>query len=503
MKLKLFKKMNLFELMNTRINENIKYYGDDMERLRKEYIVMLFLMPLISSISIILYLKISPYFLLLNIMNVFIYFFPILITQIRKDEQRKLIENEMPVFLLFAYVNSLLGRNLYKTFEEIRNSKVFKGLRREAMLLVKEVEVLGKSSFSAMESRAKAHRGDFLGKIYTVYTSGESIGISMPERLKDLLNETIDGLNSNFQGYVEKVNELVEILFMLFLITPMILLAFQYISSSINIFELIFPLLLFPIIFFYISLIQPNIGYDIKIDIKEVKNSLYILPIPFILVFLFHLSLEYEILVFYSIFIMFSFFIYRKISVADAILNNLPYILSDIADYLKIGYSIKSAILKLNVDNTHFRMFLGELAAKIRKNEAISNVRTNIWIVNAILELIENIDKKGFADTYTFKDLSLILYNYTSLRKKVLQNLRLFSILATITPIVFYFALGIMSKIRAVGNLDLIIVLYTMALSIIYAKVSRFTVFNFPLLVLALMNLIIVLLFGNVILTFI
>ncbi|ACP36158.1 conserved hypothetical protein [Sulfolobus islandicus Y.G.57.14] len=499
MRQRLFEKINLFNLIATRINDNIKYYGDDIERLRKEYTRISFLIPVISIISVIFYLKFSKYFLLLDIMNFFIYFYPLLITQIRKDEQRKIIENEIPIFLLFAYVNSLLGKNLYKTFEEIRNSKVFKGLRREAMLLVKEVEVLGKSSFSAMESRAKVHRGDFLGKIYTTYTSGESIGISMPERIKDLLNETIDNLNLNFGSYVEKVNELVEILFMLFLVTPMILLAFQYISSTINMFELIFPLLLFPIIFFYVSLIQPNIGYDIKININEIKKSLYILPIPFIFTFLFHLNLEYEILLFYSIFIVFSFIVYRKISVADAVLNNLPYILSDIADYLRIGYSIKSAILKLNVDSTEFKKFLGELVTKIKKNEAMSNVKTNIWIVNAILELIENIDKKGFADTYTFKDLSLVLNNYILLRKKVLQNLRMFNILAIITPIIFYFALGVMTKIKAVGNLDLIIVLYSIALSIMYAKISRFTIFNFPLLVLVLVNLILILFFGNVI----
>ncbi|QGA55061.1 type II secretion system F family protein [Sulfolobus sp. E5-1-F] len=503
MRQKLFEKINLFNLMATRINENIKYYGDDIEKLRREYTRILFLIPIISIISVIFYLKLNPYFLLLNIMNFFIYFYPVLITQIRKDEQRKIIENEIPIFLLFAYVNSLLGRNLYKTFEEIKNSKVFKGLRREAMLLLKEVEVLGKSSISAMESRAKVHRSDFLGKIYTTYTSGESIGISMSERLKDLLNETIDDLNLNFESYIEKVNEIVEILFMLFLVTPMILLAFQYISASIDIFELIFPLLLSPIIFFYISLIQPNIGYNIKINIEEIKRSLYIIPIPFIFMFIFHLNLEYKILLFYSMFVVFSFIIYRKISDADKILNNLPYILSDIADYLRIGYSIKSAILKLNVDSTEFRNFLRELATKIRKNEAMSNVKTNIWIINAILELMENIDKKGFADTYTFKDLSLILNNYISLRKKVLQNLRMFNILAIITPIIFYFALGIMTKIKAVGNLDLIIVLYSIALSIMYAKISRFTIFNFPLLVLVLVNLILILFFGNAILTFI
>lgn len=142
---------------------------------------------------------------------------------------------------------------------------------------------------------------------------------------------------------------------------------------------------------------------------------------------------------------------------------------------------------------------MGELVTKIKKNEAMSNVKTNIWIVNAILELIENIDKKGFADTYTFKDLSLVLNNYISLRKKVLQNLRMFNILAIITPIIFYFALGVMTKIKAVGNLDLIIVLYSIALSIMYAKISRFTIFNFPLLVLVLVNLILILFFGNVI----
>ncbi|WP_338604741.1 type II secretion system F family protein [Sulfolobus tengchongensis] len=503
LKQELVKKFGVFSLLGKRISENIAYYGDDIEKLHKEYKKLILLIPLFTFISIFLYIKVSYYFVLINTINIFIYFYPFIVTEIRKSEQRKNIENEIPMFLLFAYVNSLLGKSLYKTFEEIRSSTVFKGFKKEALLLTKEVEVLGKSSLSAMESRAKVHRSDFLGKIYSIYTSGEILGISMSERLKDLLTEAIENLNIIFQNYIERVNELVEILFMLFLVTPMILLAFQYISSSVNIFTLLMPLILAPMIFFYITAIQPNIGYEVKINVKEIKNSLFMLPIPLVLVFLLHLNLKYDLLIFYLLFVVFSFIVYRRISFGDNILNNLPSVLADIADYLRLGYSLKSALLKISSDNPNFKKFLDKVAVTIRSNRPLSTINTDIWIVNSILELIENIDKKGFADSFTFKDASLILNNYISLRNKVLKSLQLFSALAVITPFIFYFALGIMSKIRTIGGLDFISLIYSITLSIMYARISRFTIFNFPLLVIVFISIALVLTFGHFILAFI
>ncbi len=78
MRQRLFEKINLFNLIATRINDNIKYYGDDIERLRKEYTRISFLIPVISILSVIFYLKFSKYFLLLDIMNFFHLFLSII-----------------------------------------------------------------------------------------------------------------------------------------------------------------------------------------------------------------------------------------------------------------------------------------------------------------------------------------------------------------------------------------------------------------------------------------
>ncbi|TRM84194.1 Flp pilus assembly protein TadC, partial [Sulfolobus sp. A20-N-G8] len=185
-------------------------------------------------------------FILINFINIFIYLYPIIITEVKKNEQKKAIEDELIVFLLFAYINSFLGKSLYKTFEEISNSVVFKGLKKEAALLVKEVEVLGKSSILAIESRARVHKNDSLGKVYSTYLAGENIGISLQERIRDLIEESLDNLKSSLESYVNRANDIVEILFMLYLVTPMVLLAFQFISSSINLFMLLIPLFFSP-----------------------------------------------------------------------------------------------------------------------------------------------------------------------------------------------------------------------------------------------------------------
>ncbi|TRM85763.1 Flp pilus assembly protein TadC, partial [Sulfolobus sp. C3] len=169
---KIFDKLSIIYLYYNKINQNILYYGDDINKTSKNYRKLLFLIPLITIISILISMKISIYFILINFINIFIYLYPIIITEVKKNEQKKAIEDELIVFLLFAYINSFLGKSLYKTFEEISNSVVFKGLKKEAALLVKEVEVLGKSSILAIESRARVHKNDSLGKVYSTYLAG-------------------------------------------------------------------------------------------------------------------------------------------------------------------------------------------------------------------------------------------------------------------------------------------------------------------------------------------
>jgi len=501
LKLRMFEKISILNIMKDKINENIIYYGDDIEKIRKDYIKLIIFIPIIAIVSIIL-LKFSPYFILLNLISIFIYLYPLIATEIKKEEQEKIIENEIPIFLLFAYVNSLLGKSLYKTFEEIKNSKVFKGMKREALLLIKEVEVLGKSSISAMESRAKVHKSDFLGKIYMNYVNGEMIGISVSERIRDLLEESLDNLKSLFESYVNKSNDVVEIIFILYLITPMILLAFQYISTSINIFTLLVPLIISPVVYFFIVIAQPNMGYEITLLNAEKKALLPIIITVFFSLFL-HISLTYKLVILYSLFVCFSFLIYYKIKYSDDILNNMPYVLSDIADYVRLGYSIRSSLFKIRSNNRNFMKFLDKIINNLRKNLPISEVKTNIWAVNAILEFIENIEKKGFADTFTFKDASILLSNYIALRNKILKSLQLFHMLSIMTPLMLYFAFGLMSKIKAIGNLDFIILIYSIILSIIYAKLSRFTIFNFPLLLAVLLTMLIIIFLGNIIIIFI
>jgi len=75
--------------------------------------------------------------------------------------------------------------------------------------------------------------------------------------------------------------------------------------------------------------------------------------------------------------------------------------------------------------------------------------------------------------------------------------------LSIMTPLMLYFAFGLMSKIKAIGNLDFIILIYSIILSIIYAKLSRFTIFNFPLLLAVLLTMLIIIFLGNIIMIFI
>ncbi|MEM0016571.1 MAG: type II secretion system F family protein [Saccharolobus sp.] len=493
--LNFLKKFSILTLKNQRITENILYYGDNIERIRETYKKLLTLIPAIIIISLIIGFKISKYFLLLDLSILFIYFYPLLLTEIRKEEHRKTIENEISVFLLFAYINSLLGKSLYKTFEEITHSSVFKGLSKEAILLIKEVEILGKSSISAIENRARIHRSDFLGKVYTSYLNGELIGISPSERLRRLLDESVDSLKTSFENYITRVSDIVEIIFLIYLVMPMILLAFQYISANSNLFVLIIPLLISPIIYLYILILQPNIGYEINLNNYE-KKILFGIP-AFLLLLIIHFSLLYLIIGIYSLFTLLSYTVYRRIKYSDDILNNLPYALSDISDYIKLGYSVRNSLGKISSNNINFRKFLSQISDRIRRGYGISSIKTNMWIVNSILELIDSIERKGFADSFVFKEISLILDNYITIRKKIMKELNIFNILSIITPILLFTTFAILSKIKFIASLDTILVTYSIVLGIIYAKLARFTVFNFPLLASLLAVIIIVVTIPN------
>ncbi|AOL16217.1 Flp pilus assembly protein TadC [Sulfolobus sp. A20] len=499
---KIFDKLSIIYLYYNKINQNILYYGDDINKTSKNYRKLLFLIPLITIISILISMKISIYFILINFINIFIYLYPIIITEVKKNEQKKAIEDELIVFLLFAYINSFLGKSLYKTFEEISNSVVFKGLKKEAALLVKEVEVLGKSSILAIESRARVHKNDSLGKVYSTYLAGENIGISLQERIRDLIEESLDNLKSSLESYVNRANDIVEILFMLYLVTPMVLLAFQFISSSINLFMLLIPLFFSPGIYLMITLSQPNVGYNVALTTKE-KLILLCLPLAIGLLLL-RINLLYDIIIVYALFTIFTFFVYNRIKSSDDILHTMPNILSDIADYVKLGYGVRNSLLKLNEKNldTKTTKFIGKVKELVKRDLPLTRLNTNSWVLNAVLEFLDNLEKKGYADSFIFKEISILIGNYITLREKILRNLQLFNSLSIATPFLLYFAFDVLSKIKSVGNLDPIVAIYSIVLGIIYAKLSRFTIFNFPLFLLLAISLSIIIFLGGLFMNF-
>lgn len=471
--LKKLSKLVPCNLFNDRIKKYIEYYGDDIFIICKKYYKILkIFIPLTIIIAILGVLKFK--FLLLSVVPLALiaYLYPLLYAWSRTEEHKKVVNSEAPFIALLAYIDSLVDKGLNYTFKELSEIQELKVPKVEQNFLLKMTNYMNMPFSKAIEKRALVHNGDLLGKLYNNYLSALSLGITVRDRLKDALKDLLNDLKDSYKSYVEKSTELTELEFSLFLLLPIMLIGFSF-TFKVSLTELFLPLLFVPPIIFLVSSIQPNVEYNIKYG-----KYLYTLVVIPVLLLIPNINLEYKILGSISVLLVLSYYIYSQITLANELEKSLPILLKEVSEYLKIGYTIQNAIPKVKLNSKRVNIILENF---LRKPDSVSSPSKLFNVTFKLLFIIAKTGSSSISLEELANSISEIIYN----KNNLIKQLKIFDVMAILTPIMLWLTFGMLGKISITTIPSVsIISAYSVASVLTFSKISRFTLLNFPLMLL-------------------
>ena len=470
-------KLSACKVFEKQIKKYIEVTGDDYDEICNKYRKLMTYSPL-GLIPFIILSLFSKLFMFSAIGYILLmYFYPLLYTWSKSKEYKKLANVEALIISLIAYINSLVDKSLIYTLDELSKVKELKTPKIELEQIKKSINVLNMSSYKAIERRAEIHRDDLLSNIYSKYVLASEIGLSVRERLKEAMSEIFQRFKDQYKSYVDKAVEIAEMEFAVFLMVPIILIGFQFTFKT-NVFELVLPLLFTPAFIFLITTAQPANDYSVSFDWR-VFLPLIVIPI---IIFV-NISLIFK-LVMISIIVSFViYWIYRQIKLADELVSILPTLLKEISEYMRLGYNIKSSFEKVNVKaSNRVQNILKEVSREFVVGNEVTEVKTPSRLFNIIIQILSLFERSGISYE-AMDELSSLVNDLINMKLSLIRQLRLFDLMVILTPIMLWLTFSMIGNISNSNNATLssiIVFSYSLASSVIFSKLSRFTIFYLP-----------------------
>ncbi|BCU71295.1 membrane pilin protein UpsF [Stygiolobus caldivivus] len=472
------------ELFEEKIKKYLEYTGGDYEEVCRKSKKLLKTMPIPLSVIVLISLFISKILILSAVgVGLIVYFYPLLYSWSRKEEYKKSVNQEAPLISIIAYVNSLVDKNVLHTMEELARIKDLKVPSVEYQMIRKRKEVLNESTYRAIERRAILHKGDLLGKVYFKFLIASDLGASIRDRMREAMNEVLQYYKEEYKNYVDRSSEFAEIIFAVYLLLPIVLVGFQF-TFKVNPVQLLLPLLFTPAFIFLISIIQPSGDYSIKLNYKQFLPLIALVPI-----ILLPISITVKLSGIITVIALSLFWVYNQVRVANYLLNQIPDILKEMSDYMKIGYSTVTAFSKLQPrEHGPGSEILNEIISKTSLDNEIPEVKTPSVFFNNIMNVLRVLSKTGLSSV-GLEELSDLVNEIVNLRSSIIRQLRLFDAMLILTPIMLWLTFSMLGHIftNSENNLESIVIFtYSLATALIFSKLSRFTSLYLPSVIIPL-----------------
>jgi flagellar protein FlaJ len=177
------------------------------------------------------------------------------------------------------------------------------------------------------------------------------------------------------------------------------------------------------------------------------------------------------------------YWIYRQIRLANELISILPTLLKEISDYMRLGYNIKFSFKKVDVNaSSRVQRILEEISKEFTVKNEVTEVKTPSKLFNIIIQILSLFEKSGISYE-AMDELSSLVNDLLSVRLSLIRQLRLFDLMVILTPIMLWLTFSMMGNISGSNNVTLFSVLmfsYSLASSVIFSKLSRFTIFYLP-----------------------
>lgn len=367
-----------------------------------------------------------------------------------------------------AYVMSVLGKDLLAVLRALAK-KGNKVADVELRILLTKVEVLGSSLRAAISERSNALPNVPLSYLYKLYVTAGELGISLQARLGDFVKELLTSLSQTIENRINILVELSETILSLYVLLPMLAMGLSVLEGT-QLQLLLVPLLLSPGLYFLIASypISPRMTYklstlDLLIIVMGITGSLYLALM---------LKNVGAGTLFFGISVGFWFYVMYYLP-AERLFNYLPLLSTTIGDKVRLGHNFAEA-LSNSLESVIKLDPLLKRAVRIYKTGALT-------FMNDFVSIAEIAYEGSLVGIYD--ELSRIYSYITAARRNYERKAIVFLVLAAVAPFILFYELNTFSGIIGANRqvYGSILGALSFALSVLFSKAYKGTIFYFPL----------------------
>ncbi|MEM0257294.1 MAG: type II secretion system F family protein [Saccharolobus sp.] len=421
-------------------------------------ISLIILIPIATTLSLALITPL-PFILLLFPLIFLIY--PEQAFKSKARETSENIQDELPFFVVLITIITAGGSSIYESMKKILEFPIFKSIRKEVSLILRDIEFFGKSPLDALEHRARSTLNRdyswFLAGYTSIIRSGGDVEAYLFQKAREFLN----WLQFRWRFFAERTSFLGELIVILFLIVPMFLIALSFFTgATFLLFLLIMPLLFGTIL--YAITINNRPKYMDKIGLSTLQLILAFALLFLVpgLVMIFINKIYYAIGLGLFVFsLYFTIFTYNQVREINDVENSLSQFLRDITEFRKIGYDLGRAIKALAMEKKYrpgFNKILEEIVRQDSMGIPITRARINTrsWLGKFTLATVQILIEIGAVRPDLLEYLTEFTLNFVQSKREAYSRMRVYQVLGLLTPILLI--LTVLISIVIMGSFTII-----------------------------------------------
>ncbi len=462
-------------------------------------------------VALILALLVWKPLIIIAVAPIFPYAMPEMSLKDKAAERGGGVERELPFFSILVNVLGSAGVPLYSIMTGLIETKIFHYIKREALLVKRDVTIFGMNPIDSFEKLASTHPSKKLGTFLYGYSSKVRSGGDIPLYLSGESGNLLRELEDSWTRYSTRVGIIGSMMITMFGVIPMLLLVVGMFSAASSVYSLVLytalGVPLFTIILVYMAARMQPQGDEPLVG-KAGRSILLSLPglAVGLLSGIMWIGLAAMLFVFSTVY---GYSVVEQRREMNEMDTALPEFMKDMMEFKRQEYDLTKAILNISAHNKYTPAFdkaLAEFAAQLKIGTPMDQITVDprSRLARTVFFVLGQMALSGGGTVDTFYQLTTYTSRVVEMRQNTTAEMRPYMFMSLISPLLLAFGvafistvLGQFSHVASSGTTvlhdkfmigvitpqlkevsDFLIVVSSAALGIISSKMVDFTVKN-------------------------
>jgi archaeal flagellar protein FlaJ len=403
-------------------------------------------------LSLVLAVLLSPTLLALMAIPAIIFYTPSISAKNRVAERKTNVKDELPFFALLASITQSSGRSLVDAFRGTVGKRILPAMETEARLLQKSIG-FGRDLVGALDDLALTHPDDAFKHFLYGYTGVLKSGGDVVLYLSDRTREYLTSMRFRWQSYADKVGTIGEMLIIVFVLLPLLLVVGAITMPPEMVAEIAYasvaalPMIAL-VMYLMVRAAQPKtydvLGGDARLGLVGLVAGALVASVTGQLWLVVALSGAAGAAL-YGLPVRAQM---REVRMTE---SALPDFLRSIAEYRKIGYNMRKAVLETSKSefNPVFDSILQRMAAQMSLGVRLGEVKVAMrsWLGRTTIFILDQITESGGGTPANIEDLYNFISGYNRLKKEATSSVGLYRMLGYAVPVAIPLVVKVISGV--------------------------------------------------------